>query len=619
MRDLVVPLGIVCVLGSILFPLPPLLLDLLLVVNLAAALTLLVTALYAADPLRLSCLPTVLLLTTLFRLALNISTTRLILASGEAGRVIEAFGAIVMQGNLFVGATVFLIITLVQFVVVAKGSERVAEVAARFTLDALPGKQMSIDADVRAGLIDFETARKKRLDLQAESRFYGALDGAMKFVKGDAIAGIAIVVVNIIGGLSVGIMHEGLAIQQALTKYTMLTVGDGLVSQLPALLNSIAAGLVVTAVPRGDDNSLLRQIAGQLGASKQSRVLVGCLLLAIGILPGMPSVPFITTALLIGVSAFLRSKATETLQEPPIFRPRLKPILCIQLSREAGSLLRGLSDLRQRMEQLRERLYQQCGILVMEPEWEIKEAQAVDIAILLRGVPAGQKKLSEDERSNPEQMFGGVASCIESLVARLPQEFIDDLLTRRLLDCYEHQASELVSAVVPGVITVTQLTTLLKSLASDGIPLIHFDVILQAISEHAQKAGGERGLLAEIRVALRRLISRQYLGQDYKLHAITCDPLFDLMLLKAEKESRLPDVDALEAVVQQLRIQTVEKTVVLMAKGARQLFSECLRARGLTIPVLAYEEVDPDVEMLSAGHIDLPEEGMFDEREQIAA
>ena len=214
MRELVVPIALIAIFASMLLPLPQGVLDVLLAGNLFLALLLFLSTLYISDPLKLSALPPILLLATLYRLALNISTTRLILSDGNAGQVVEAFGTVVVQGNIVVGVVVFLVITLIQFIVIAKGSERVAEVSARFTLDALPGKQMSIDADVRAGLIDFETAREKRQDLQTESHFYGALDGAMKFIKGDAIAGIAITAVNVIGGLTVGVGMNGLSFEQ---------------------------------------------------------------------------------------------------------------------------------------------------------------------------------------------------------------------------------------------------------------------------------------------------------------------------------------------------------------------------------------------------------------------
>ena len=255
-RDIVMPVGLLLVVGCMIIPLPPAVLDILLCSNLLFALLLVISALHIRDPLKLATLPSLLLMATLFRLSLNLATTRAVLGSGHAGKAVEAFGSVVIQGSVAVGFVLFLLITLIQFIVVAKGAERVAEVAARFTLDALPGKQMAIDAELRSGLLDSETARRKRLEVQMESRFYGALDGAMKFVKGDAIAGIVITFVNICGGLLIGLLVHELEFDVALRRYTVLTIGDGLLSQIPSLLNSIAAGLIVTRVQVDESSTL---------------------------------------------------------------------------------------------------------------------------------------------------------------------------------------------------------------------------------------------------------------------------------------------------------------------------------------------------------------------------
>jgi type III secretory pathway component EscV len=255
-QEVLVPVGLLLILGCMLVPLPPLLLDILLCSNLLFALLLVVGALHIKDPLKLSTLPSLLLMATLVRLSLNLATTRAVLSTGHAGQAVEAFGAVVTQGSLVVGCILFLLITLIQFIVVAKGAERVAEVSARFTLDALPGKQMAIDAEIRSGLLDPEGARRKRSEVQSESRFYGALDGAMKFVKGDAVAGLVVTFVNIAGGLLVGLLIHGLDLEVALRRYTLLTIGDGLLSQVPSLLNAVAAGLIVTRVQVDELSSL---------------------------------------------------------------------------------------------------------------------------------------------------------------------------------------------------------------------------------------------------------------------------------------------------------------------------------------------------------------------------
>lgn len=338
MKQLIVPVAVLAVLATLLVPLPSVVLDFLLVANMILALVLLVSTLYIEEPIKLSSFPSLILLATLYRLALNISTTRLILGSGEAGNVIEAFGAVVVQGNIIVGAVIFLIITLIQFIVIAKGSERVAEVAARFSLDALPGKQMSIDADVRAGLIDFDEARRKRQDLQTESRFYGALDGAMKFVKGDAIAGLVITLINVVGGLAIGVAVNGLPFGTALSQYTLLTIGDGLLSQIPALLNSLAAGMIVTRVVGANESSLAEDLLAQLGQLRIVKVLIGVVSLILGVLPGLPLLPFVTLGIMLLVFAYLEPSkdiaGEESDDRPEAFHPRPPGVLEIQIGKE---------------------------------------------------------------------------------------------------------------------------------------------------------------------------------------------------------------------------------------------------------------------------------------------
>jgi len=290
--DALFAVSVLAVVLLLVAPVPPAALDALLALNLGVAATILVATLFARDALRFASFPTLLLLTTLFRLALNVSSTRLVLSRGEAGRVIEAFGQVVVQGNYVVGAVVFAILTLVQLLVVAKGAERVAEVAARFTLDALPGKQMAIDADVRAGALDPGEARRRRRALERESQLYGAMDGALKFVKGDAIAGIAIVLVNVTGGLVAGALR-GMDVGAAARRYALLAIGDGLVSQIPALLVAVSAGVAVTRVAAEEEGgSLGGEIGRQLAAEPAALATVSALLAALALAPGLPAAPF---------------------------------------------------------------------------------------------------------------------------------------------------------------------------------------------------------------------------------------------------------------------------------------------------------------------------------------
>ncbi|MBW2733946.1 MAG: type III secretion system export apparatus subunit SctV [Deltaproteobacteria bacterium] len=299
--DLVLAALVVGVVVMMIIPLPTFVLDLLITANISLGVVLLLVSIYINNAVRIATFPSILLITTLFRLGLNVSSTRLILLQADAGDVIAAFGGFVVAGNLVVGSVIFLILTLIQFLVIAKGSERVAEVAARFTLDAMPGKQMAIDADVRAGAIEMADARRQRGTLQRESQLYGSMDGAMKFVKGDAIAGILITVINIIGGLLIGVLQRGMDVGGAARLYTQLTIGDGLVSQIPALLVSTAAGIIVTRVASEDEGAHLgRDIGEQILAQPRALALSAGLLVLFAIVPGMPTIPFLVLAALLG-------------------------------------------------------------------------------------------------------------------------------------------------------------------------------------------------------------------------------------------------------------------------------------------------------------------------------
>ncbi|WNG34658.1 FHIPEP family type III secretion protein [Archangium violaceum] len=314
--DVVLAVAMGAVLGALIIPLPPWLLDLGLAINLAAAVALLVAALYARDALKVTSFPTLLLFTTLFRLALNVSSTRLALAEGHAGEVIQAFGEFVVRGDYVVGAVIFAILTLVQFLVVAKGAERVAEVSARFTLDAMPGKQMSIDADLRAGAIDQAQARRRRRDLERESQMFGAMDGAMKFVKGDVIAGLVIVAVNLLGGICIGILQNGMTLADAAATYALIAIGDGLVSQIPSLCIAVAAGLVVTRVAsEKEDDSLGAEIGAQLFGEAKALWVVAALCVALAAMPGMPHLTFLGLGAAMGALAYSLSRVKAAAPE----------------------------------------------------------------------------------------------------------------------------------------------------------------------------------------------------------------------------------------------------------------------------------------------------------------
>ena len=318
--DTILALFVVAITVMLLIPLPTLLLDFLLAANISFALLMLLVGLYMPNALALLAFPSLLLLTTLFRLALNVASTRLILSAGDAGRVIEAFGTFLIRGEVLVGLIIFVIITIVNFIVIARGSSRVSEVAARFALDSLPGKQMAIDSDLRSGLLSAEQAQEKREDLRKESQLYGSMDGAMRFVQGDAIAGLFIIITNIVGGIYIGI-HGGMSFSEAAETYTVLTVGDGLVSQIPALFISICAGIVVTRVASGENTTLGADVGEQLLSRPGALVFAGALAALISVLPGIPTLPFLVMGgLLAGAGVWVLRAEREFAPELPMRR-----------------------------------------------------------------------------------------------------------------------------------------------------------------------------------------------------------------------------------------------------------------------------------------------------------
>ena len=331
-NDVVLAFLLICIVFMMILPLPTYIVDTLIGINLCLAAILLMVAVYISDVVQFSAFPSILLLTTLFRLALSITTTRLILLQADAGKIVETFGNFVVSGNLVVGAVIFLILTIVNFMVITKGSERVAEVSARFSLDSMPGKQMSIDSDMRAGMIEIDEAKKRRGKLEKESQLYGAMDGAMKFVKGDAIAGLIIIAVNIIGGVLIGVNQRDLSMSEALDIYAILTIGDGLVSQIPALFISITAGFIVTRVTSDENTDLGSDIAFQLINEPKALIIASGILVGFALVPGFPAGVFIPLALVCGVGGFVimrgrnKKKASgSTSNEMPSFAPAITP------------------------------------------------------------------------------------------------------------------------------------------------------------------------------------------------------------------------------------------------------------------------------------------------------
>jgi len=663
-----VPAAIVCIVVMMVVPLPTVLLDLLLVLNLSGAVLILLTSMYVQKALDFSVFPSLLLVATMFRLALNVSVTRLVLLHGYAGKVIESFGHVVIGGSIVVGLVIFLILVVIQFVVITNGAGRVAEVGARFTLDAMPGKQMAIDADLNAGLIDEDEARRRRREVSAEADFYGAMDGASKFVKGDAIAAIIITLVNLFGGFVVGVLQKHMPIGDAIQNYSVLSVGDGLVSQIPALLISVASGLIVTrSATDGDMGSdLLAQFAKQRHALQVASVC----LCGIAIVPGLPKVPF----LLVGGGLWLvaaRVKRNDEVRAaaPPVEEAapadpeadltaemRVEP-LELEVAFGLMDLVdpdRG-GDLLTRVRALRRKVALELGIVIppvrtrdnieLPPHGYLIRVHGVEVA---RGeAPAGQAlvlgQLPDGIPGTPtrDPVFGLDAHWVPreyAPQAELHGSTVVDrgsVVTAHLAEVVRAQASrllsrqdvkELVGAVSqtdPAVtdeltsanISLGEVQRVLQSLLEEGVGVRDLVRILEVLSERARVSKDIEGMTEAVRAALGPAISSAHAANG-RLAVITIDPLLEHTLLESlrtgEQGSFLAlDPDTAESFC--MRIAGVSRDAE--ERGVRPVLvcSFQLRpaVRRLTrnvvpgLPVLAYGEIGTQLELETMGVIDL--------------
>jgi flagellar biosynthesis component FlhA len=586
-------------------PLPELVLDIFLCCNLLFALLLVIGALHIKDPLKMATLPSLLLMATLWRLSLNLATTRAVLSTGHAGQAVEAFGSVVIQGSVVVGFVLFLLISLIQFVVVAKGAERVAEVSARFTLDALPGKQMAIDAELRSGSLDPDAARQKRLDIQMESRFYGALDGAMKFVKGDAIAGLVIAAVNICGGLTVGMLIQGLEFEVAVRRYTILTIGDGLLSQIPSLLNSVAAGLIVTRVQVDDTSTLAGDLLRQLSQFKIARIFVAVAAFVLGLLPGMPHVVLLGVSIVLCASLLLPESTPEASSDGATltpFQPSLAQAISIEVNQAWVPQLPPISDISRAMEDVRQQAFSRWGLVLQRPGISLWNDAHGLYRVLVRGMEVFRCAASEAETT-----WGELQQEVHRVIALHRVDLIDDGATRRALDYVEREIPDLVNGVVPGVVSLTQMTTLLRALLREGITTRHLDIVLQTMAEYGSKVT-ERQLLAEVRVALAPVVSAS-VAQGMSIRAAIIEPVIDLALSKAEESGALVSGDLIDRICDQVEMLMGPGVVLVASKRARAYLRDVVRVRWASVPVIAHEEIAPRYEVHTVGQIQLQDDG----------
>ena len=468
---------------------------------------LLATALYLRDPLRFASFPTLLLLATLYRLSLNVSSTRLILLQADAGRVIEAFGSFVVRGDYLVGALVFVVLTLVQFIVIARGAERVAEVGARFSLDAMPGKQMAIDADLRSGNLSAEGARSLRKKLERESQLYGAMDGAMKFVKGDAIAGIVITLVNVIGGVTLGVTARGLDIEQSLKLYGLLTIGDGLVTQIPALLCATAAGLVVTRVASSDgESSLGHDIARQLFGDARVLAIGAILLFVLALVPELPALPFLLAASLCATLAVraLRTPASVSVEPMPAQLERPEP-LAIELGSELSRRLlpRGQQtpQLERALAEAQNTLHRELGIRLSPPALRGAALGPLEYRLVWRELARPALTVSALDRAEAE-----LAAALIATARRHADDCLGIEDVQRMLDAVEREQPALVRLTVPRMVSLPLLAQVLRGLVREGVSVRWLSEILEAIAPHAEREPRPEPLIERARRALARRI-----------------------------------------------------------------------------------------------------------------
>ena len=515
---------VVSIVAMMIVPLPTWLLDVLIATNLSGAVAILLVVLYAPDALSIATFPTLLLLTTLYRLGLNVASARLILLQANAGEVIHAFGSFVVRGNYVVGAVVFLILTVIQFVVIAKGGERVAEVAARFVLDAMPGKQMAIDAELRAGTIDGLEARKRRRSLSRESQFYGSMDGAMKFVKGDVIASLVITVINILGGLAIGVAQRGMGVTDALHRYGLLTIGDGLVSQIPALVLSTAAGVLVTRTASEEpDTPLGAELARQLFGIPKALRVASVFVVLLAIVPGLPAAPFLVLGGLLALIArqrtrHLRREALVERTEPraqgatqagPSFVPMVLP-WALEVSSDLVPLLDdgpgGAPGIRSTMQSLRENLFAELGVAPPPPRVRVLDTLPPRHALLsLYEVPAKVLVVPPSVTDDAVGAFLGASAAV--LMRARAADFLGLAEVQRMLDALEQFAPATVRNVVPKPVSLTLLVDVLRRLVEEGVSVRDLRAILEALSSVAVTEKDPLTLTELVRAQLRRPIT----------------------------------------------------------------------------------------------------------------
>lgn len=604
--DVVIAFGVIGIVLMIIIPLPKIMLDLLLALNITISIVIILITMFTTNVLQLSVFPTLLLVTTLFRLGLNISSTRLILTEADAGTIVSAFGDFVIRGNYVVGIIIFLIIVVIQFMVITNGAGRVSEVSARFTLDAMPGKQMSIDADLNSGMIDDAMAKKRRQDLQAEADFYGAMDGASKFVKGDAIAGIIVTIINIIGGIIIGVMFNGMDAGTAAQTYTKLTVGDGLVSQVPALLISTASGILVTR--SGNDETFGDTVSNQLTAFPVATGIASAIMLFLGLVPNMPKIPFFVAAVAMGGLTYLlykedAAKQVEeviTEEEEIMQQERKEPENVMNLiSVEAMEVEIGYGlipladessggDLLQRIASVRRQCAIEMGIVVqpirIRDNLQLKTNEYI---IKIRGTkvvsselmpsmllcmdPTGENSdlpgiktieptfdlpavwINKDQREDAEIKGLTVVDPTTVMVTHLTETIKNhsyELLGRQevklIVDNAKEKYSAVVEELIPDLLTIGELQKVLQNLLREKVPIKDIVTIMESLADNARNTRDLEVLTEYVRFSLSRTICNTVVDENRTINVVTLDPVIEDVVannIQKSVQGSFPTVD----------------------------------------------------------------------------
>ncbi|WP_439495797.1 type III secretion system export apparatus subunit SctV [Bosea sp. (in: a-proteobacteria)] len=667
--DLMVALLLLLAIAMMIMPIPVMFIDALIGFNLGFAILLLMVALYISSPMEFSSLPGVILISTVFRLSLTIATTRLILSEGDAGSIIHTFGDFVIAGNIVVGIVIFLIVTLVQFIVIAKGAERVAEVAARFTLDALPGKQMAIDAELRNGDIEQAEARSKRSTLESESQLYGAMDGAMKFVKGDAIASLVVIVINMLGGITIGMLSKGMSFDTALHHYTLLTIGDALIAQIPALLLSITAATIVTRVSGSARLNLGADIASQLTASPRALRLAACVLVAMGLIPGFPAPVFLVLAAIFAAASFISGRSKQAKADAaaaaasaaapnaqrgksPVPAEALPIVLFL-----APDLLRAIDreNLQRHIGRVSNLVSADLGIMIpripVQPDQRLPASQ---FRIDVEGVPVEQdtvdpaQLLLTDDLANME--LSGIpfrhdpetdkvwieqrhasalraagighhdageilAMRVHSALTRYAQRFVGIQETRLLLGRMEQEYADLVKEVLRTT-PIPRIADVLRRLLDEGIPIRNTRLVLEALAEWSEREQNVVLLTEYVRAGLKRQICHRYANAHRVVPAYIIERETEDIVRGAVRDTAvgpylvLDDRQSEKLLSHMRQIHATIKPgqtppVILASMDIRRFVRGFLTRNGIDLAVLSYQDLASDFTIQPVGSVKL--------------